>query len=799
MSELITGDQRVRFSFECDAGHAFEVLEFTLEEGLSTPFNGQLTLVSEDELIQPQSMMNQPASLCVYQGEVLTRRFNGIVSAFTLGDSGYDYTRYHITLVPSLVRSGLRHNSRIFQHQTVETIVRTLLTELHITEMVFQLHDAHAKRAYTVQYRETDLDFMHRILAEEGISYYFDVTDEGHRIVFTDNTSLSFPIDAPFFYAPLASGKPDHPYIHHFALHNEIRPTSATLESYFFQSPRFALTQQASGALTQTQNGEYPYYDYPGRYTNLEVGQQFSAARIDYLRRDALTATGESTLAPLLPGGFGQLEGHPQAALNQAWLITYVRHHGKQAVAMEHYGTQGEATYHNTFSAMPLQTKWRPMPEPKPAVGGPHVAEVVGPEGEEIYCDEWGRVKVKFRWDRTQTPDPRDASERTCWLRISEGWAGAGRGMIALPRVGDEVIVSFLEGDPDRPLITGRTYHSLNRQPYKLPDHKTITGIKTQTHKGDGYNELYFDDENDKQLIRIHAEKDFDLKVKNVKNERIDYDHQLSIGHDQRIDIANHRTMTIEGEQHLTTKGSHIELREADSSLEVSGDVAQAIKGALGTKVNSHMVLESNQQITFKVGGSFIVLHSGGVHIQGSVVTVNSGGTPGDVVIPTTPKVLDGASGEGKAFVFHCPLAAKAKQAAMGSEDDVYESLVPEEQNPLDWSTTPNGVGEESPVLGGFGELSGMLRSADALLNSVGNIVDNPMNAMGALGQIGHMAGLTELNKATRIITDVGQHLQTFAQAKEHPLRLAESLGLPKAVTGLPSMSTPGFNPNGKL
>lgn len=352
-----------------------------------------------------------------------------------------------------------------------------------------------------------------------------------------------------------------------------------------------------------------------------------------------------------MPGFYFELKAQYIPAHNRTWLLTHVRHIGKQSPALEELSSTGEATYDNTFSVLPKDLAWSPTPDPKPQVGGPHVAIVTGPPGEEIYVDHFGRVKVRFKWDRQQTPEPSNDSERTCWIRVSDGWAGANRGMVALPRVGDEVLVSFLEGDPDRPIITGRTYHAHNKHPFSLPSNKTVTGIKTKTHKGEGYNELYFDDENEKQLVRIHAEKDYDLKVKNVKNERIDFDHQVSIGNDERIDVAHDRTITVEGEQHYTTKGAHIELREADSSLEIKGDLVEKVAGMMGERVDGDLTLESETKITLKMGGSFLVIDQSGIYINGPIVTVNSGGTPGDTAKPLDPRVLAAAVGAGEAFV----------------------------------------------------------------------------------------------------------------------------------------------------
>lgn len=652
-SSWVTQDRKlneVRFEFNA-GGQALNVISFTIDEGFSTPFCGQFKLSSQQRQINAEDMLNQSGTLKIYQNKKLTRTFSGIIQRFEKGDDTGIETRYNLTLVPSFARFSLRHNSRIFQHKSVTDILELMLKEMRITKYDLRMMNKHEKREYCVQYRETDLDFLHRILAEEGISYFFEYGDDEHIITFNDYTPRSVTAAEDVLYNPSASAMPDKPYIYQFLLQNELKPTHVELVDYNFLAPKFTMSQRDMGYEIETQNGDYDYYDYPARYTKGDVGRIFSKARVSYLRRDAATALGKGNIAGFMPGFYFEIKDEYLPAYNRDWILTYVRHTGSQPQSLEERSSVGSATYHNEFSVMPKDIPWGPMPEPKPQVGGPNVAVVTGPPGEEIYVDHYGRVKVRFKWDRKQTPEPSNDSEHTCWIRVSDGWAGANRGMIAVPRVGDEVLVSFLEGDPDRPIITGRTYHAHNRHPYSLPKHKTITGIRTQTHRGEGYNELYFDDENEKQLVRIHAEKDYDLKVKNVKNERIDFDHQVSIGNDERIDIANDRTITVEGEQHYTTKGAHIELREADSSLEIKGDLIEKVSGMIGERVEGDLTLESETKITLKIGGSFLVIDHSGVYINGPITTVNSGGTPGDTAKPLDPRVLAAAVGAGEPFV----------------------------------------------------------------------------------------------------------------------------------------------------
>lgn len=819
---MVAANRDLFFTFECAGEQPFKVTEFSLDEGLSMLFSGQIKLASHDASIKAVDMVDKEATLKVMRNGEEVRCFNGIVKAFTVGDTGRDYTFYEVQLVPSIARLSLRHNSRIFQDQNVQTIVETLLDEMGITHYGWALRKDHAVREYCVQYRETDLDFIERILAEEGVFYYFEHKDGEHTVLFADDSSVVEALDKPAIYNVLSGGVNAESTIRQFSMRSEMAFSDVVLKDYSFKAPSFDFLNEAAGQSMDYQGDVYEYFDYPGRYKKQEIGQQFTQTRINYLRRNALTGIGKSDIAGITTGYKVAMTEHSEAAFNQEWLIIHVKHHGTQPQSLEHQGGDGSTEYRNEFSVIPGKLQWKPTPNPKPHVNGPQIAIVTGPSDEEIYCDEFGRVKVRFHWDRKQTPRPSDEGHYTCWIRVSEGWAGPGFGTIALPRIGQEVIVSYLEGDPDKPIITGRTYHATNRQPYQLPDNKTITGLRTRTHKGDGYNELYFDDKTDEQLINIRAEKNMNILVQNVKKERVDFDRFTSIGNNENIAIANDRILTVDAEHNIKTTGRHMELRAADSSLEITGDFAQSIDGSLGIKVNNHIVLESAQQITLKVGGSFVVIHSGGVHIQGSTVTINSGGTPGDVVSPTSPKVLDTAAGAGKAFVFHCPLAAKAKADASGisSSEGGYEAL-----QAFDYGDQQGGgdlLGGIAGGLGAVGSLSGngalgniggLISSANNILNSVNSIKQNPLNALNAMDNVANMAGLSQVSQVTgkaAKMANAGMAVaNTVAQAQNNPVALVGSLGLPNQLadvlgggtTSTPAdmdMRTPGFNPNAK-
>ncbi|EDX9487214.1 type VI secretion system tip protein VgrG, partial [Salmonella enterica] len=361
------------------------------------------------------------------------------------------------------------------------------------------------------------------------------------------------------------------------------------------------------------------------------------------------------------------------------------------------HGSQGEGTtLSNGCEVVPADRTWRVPPLPKPSVDGPQSAIVTGPTGEETFCDEHGRVRVKFRWDRYNPAT--EAS--SCWVRVSQAWAGPGFGNLAIPRIGQEVIVDFLNGDPDQPIIMGRTYHEDNRSPGSLPGTKTQMTIRSKTYRGSGFNELRFEDATSNEQVYIHAQKNMDTEVLNnrttdvkvdhtetignnqritvgtgqtvkvgskkegghdqsitvandrsitVRNDqtvRVRHDRMVSISHDEGLYVKNDRKVTVEGKQEQSTTGDHISLVKGTHSLEVKGDLARKVVGALGMKVRNEIVLESGGNITLKVGGSFVVIHAGGVDITGPKISLNSGGSPGTPVPTLQPAVLEALADE---------------------------------------------------------------------------------------------------------------------------------------------------------
>lgn len=305
-------------------------------------------------------MLNMTGTLRIYQHKQLTRVFSGIVQKFEKGDHTGGERRYNLTLVPAFARFSLRYNSRIFQHKPVIDILKLMLKEFRLTNYELRLMNSHEKREFCVQYRETDLDFLYRILAEEGISYFFVYDIDRHTIIFNDYTPRSTSVSGEIIYKPLSTATSEKLYIKQFLLQNELTPTQAELADYNFLSPQFPLTHSELGRTSEIQNGAYEYYDYPGRYLKGDVGKIFTKARIHYLRRDASTAVGKEDLAQFMPGFYFSINDQYLDRYNQSWLLTQVRHIGEQSQSLEEMSSESRTHYSNEFSVLPLNVPWSP-------------------------------------------------------------------------------------------------------------------------------------------------------------------------------------------------------------------------------------------------------------------------------------------------------------------------------------------------------------------------------------------------------------------------------------------------------
>ncbi|MER3385765.1 type VI secretion system tip protein TssI/VgrG [Pectobacterium aroidearum] len=606
------------------AAGTFAVVDFRLDEGLNRPFSLSLSLASAQPDVDFGAVLDQPCELMVwYEGE-LKRRVSGIISGFTQGDTGFRRTRYQIEVRPALWRLGLRTNARIFQAQKPEAIISMLLEEAGITDYAFALRNEHAVREYCVQYRESDLAFITRLAAEEGMYFFHEYEEGKHRVVFADDAG-ALTKGPELFFNLATQGLSEGEYVRRFHYAERVSTAEVELKDYSFKTPAYGLSHKKMSGELEHQRESYQHYDYPGRYKQDPSGKAFSGYRLDALRSGAVTSEGESNCAGLMPGNTFTLTEHPNATLNAVWQTVSVTHVGQQPQALEEESGGEPTTMSNSFAVVKGTTTWRAAMPYKPMVDGPQIATVVGPTGEEIYCDPYGRVKLQFPWDRYGASN----DQSSCWVRVSQGWAGGQYGMIAIPRIGHEVIVSFLEGDPDQPIVTGRTFHATNPSPYPLPANKTRTVLRTKTHQGEGFNELRFEDQAGQEEIYLHGQKDLKALVEN--------DVVWHIKHDAHTEIDNERVTRVKANDHLTVENEKRDHVKGDLSLTVDASMHQKLGQALlveageevHVKAGAKVVLEAGAELTLKVGGSFVKIDPSGVTLVGPGIKMNSGGSPG--------------------------------------------------------------------------------------------------------------------------------------------------------------------------
>ncbi|HAU9302475.1 TPA: type VI secretion system tip protein VgrG, partial [Escherichia coli] len=405
--------------------------------------------------------------------------------------------------------------------------------------------------------------------------------------------------------------------ISQFRYSAQIRPSSVVTKDYTFKRPGWPGRFDQEGQYQDYQRTQYEVYDYPGRFKGAH-GQNFARWQMDGWRNNAEVARGTSRSPEIWPGRRIVLTGHPQANLNREWQVVASELHGEQPQAVP--GRQGAGTaLENHFAVIPADRTWRPQPLLKPLVDGPQSAVVTGPAGEEIFCDEHGRVRVKFNWDRYNPAD----QDSSCWIRVAQAWAGTGFGHLAIPRVGQEVIVDFLNGDPDQPIIMGRTYHQENRPPGSLPGTKTQMTIRSKTYMGSGFNELKFDDATGREQVYIHAQKNMDTEVLNDRTTTVKHDHRETVKNDQTVTIQEgNRLLTVEKGHKITgvLKGSLSEdVFQDRGTIAGSVHVDAVNNGGEGDGIQAYTAIK---EILLAVEESKIALTPDGIQLQVGESTV---------------------------------------------------------------------------------------------------------------------------------------------------------------------------------
>ncbi|MCQ3001615.1 type VI secretion system tip protein VgrG [Pseudomonas syringae] len=615
--------------------HDFRVLAFTAKESISRPFSVRIELVSERSNLQLEDLLHRLAFLRL---DADGNGLHGQIGEIAQGDSGKRFTHYFIQLVPSLKRLEYRSNHRIFQGKTVPEIIALVLKDHAIFSngFAFRLREPRKPRDYCTQYQETDLHFVRRLCEEEGIHFHFQHSPDEHLLVFADD-----PIQLPVLKAAVAyvqsSGQvADASVINRFNVRLATRSGKASHQTYHFQLPQVDLLSSAGGDGRK----ELEDYQYPAPFTDLSVGTRQAQKALERNRSDVQLASGDSDQSALLSGHLFELT-HPNPAWSQQWLLTSVFHEGKQPQVLEESMSRASGAftqgYRNRFEAIPGKVPFRPpLRHRKPRVLGSQHAVVTGPPGEEIYCDDYGRIKVKFFWDREGSRN----EHSSCWLRVATGWAHEQYGTVMIPRVGMEVIVGYFEADPDQPYVQTCLPNAGTRAPLNLPMQNTQTVLKTQSSPGGaGFNELRIEDRKGAESISIRAQRNWSEHVLN--------DQSIQVDNQRKVNVTGLSSHELHGEEHHLTHGARKTQVLADDSLTVVGNQHISVTNHLVSaakeihlSAGQNMVIDATLSTTIKAGGHWISITPAGIFTS---VPILLGGVPlsGMPAVPLPPVPLE--------------------------------------------------------------------------------------------------------------------------------------------------------------
>ncbi|MGY3260791.1 type VI secretion system Vgr family protein [Pseudomonas chlororaphis] len=617
--------------------HDFKVLAFDGTEALSTLYGIRVELVSENPDVDLESLLNQPAFLRFgLNGEGL----HGHIEDVYMGEAGKRLTRYHLTLVPVLHYLQFSCNQRIFQHLTVPQVIAQVLGGHGIQADAYSFNvSTSPEREYCTQYGESDFDFVQRLCAEDGIAWHHQHSAEGHRLVFTDDQTC-FPLLGDTPYQQDTGTVADHPVVSRFSQRFSTRTSTVTRRDYDLKRPSLLLESQFTADFQPVLED----YSYPAAITTLERGRVLARQALERHRVDYQLAEGQSDQPTLRSGHFFNLAGHPRNSCNDLWLLLSVTHCGRQPQSLEESVTSDTQPedgftqgYRNSFTAIPWDVFFRPPLLTRRPLLGCQTARVTGPTGEEIFCDEFGRVKVELHWDRREL----GSDKSSCWLRVSSSWAGENFGAVTIPRVGMEVVVSFLEGNPDNPLITGVVPNKTTPVPYALPANKSKTVLRSRsTPDSGGYNELSIEDRAGQEKIYLRAQRDIeqlilndsDTHIGNDRREQITRDSYSLIGNDRFDQVDSNSSSLVKGDELHTTQGVRNTQIGGNELLSISGNGSITVGGTWVVQAGpqarvtaTHVVVDASTSLTLKAGGQHIVITPGGIF---SSVPIVQGGAP---------------------------------------------------------------------------------------------------------------------------------------------------------------------------
>ena len=584
---------------------------FSGTEALSQDYQYSMTVLSEDPSIDGNALVGKRISATYIDEDGRSRHFNGFVSRFEYNqqvEEPVKATSYTLEMVPWLW--FLRHNTdcQIFQEMTAPDIIKQIFQELGYNDFREELTESYPTREYCVQYRESDYNFVTRLMEEEGIFFYFEHSKDKHTLVICDSPAGYYNLDETEVQYT-AIGQTRVKQLSSWRHVYEFRPGKIAQKDFNFKKPTDGLVTDQTSQIAFDGSSNLEVYQYPGLYDESNKGNRLTKVRMEEIEADHDHVVGSGFYLNFAPGGKFDVHKHSRPGEEgRSYAIVEVHTEFRSNLGFESYDGDD---FENEFKCIPAETAFRPpRVAAKPFVEGPQTA-IVSTDGQEIVVDEHARVKVQFHWDRYGQKDVNSS----CWIRVSQVHAGKGWGMIDIPRQHEEVIVSFLDGDPDRPIITGRVYNGDNQAPFGLKGagnnakHKTRRGNTTKSYEAEGYNEMTMDDTAGEEQIRIHAQYNMDTVVENdethtVGNDRtksIGHDESNTIGNDQTSQVGNNRAMAV-GVDHEETVGNNQAISIGVKKDEIIGNEANETVGqkktiTVGDEMNIQVGTKSTEQV----------------------------------------------------------------------------------------------------------------------------------------------------------------------------------------------------------
>jgi type VI secretion system secreted protein VgrG len=537
--------------------------------GLSVLEEIELDLLSEKPDLAAEKVLGQPMGVELTRADGSKRFFNGICMRFGIAPPVGRYYGYRASVRPWLWYLTRTADCRIFQDLSVPEIVEKVFADHGaVANFQFKLDRSYRTRVYCVQYRETDFNFVARLLEDEGIYWYFKHTEGQHQLVLVDDPSFHEP--APGceklpFYGNAGQVPPGKEFVGQWSFSREVQTGRVALTSYDFEKPSVALDTNAAHPRSHSL-ADYEQFDFQGEYTLKSDGQQLADNRTEELAARHERLAGSTNAQAFAVGHVFELTRHWREDQNARYLVTHTQHN----IRVNGYESGNPAgDYGCSFAAQPAAQVFRPQRRtPKPFVQGPQTAVVVGPAGEEIFTDKYGRVKVQFHWDRYGKKNEKSS----CWVRTSSPWAGKSFGFVQVPRINQEVVVDFLEGDPDQPLITGRVYNAEQMPPWELPANATQSGLLTRSSKTGVYsnaNALRFEDKKGEEQLWLHAEKDQLTEVEHDEDKWVGNDRRKTIDRDETNHIKRDRTETVDRNEKINVHGWRTEEVDLDETITI--------------------------------------------------------------------------------------------------------------------------------------------------------------------------------------------------------------------------------------